>query len=95
LLTAEQVDHINGNGLDNRRENLRVANKMQNQYNSARQHNNRLGLKGVHKNGRRYRAQIRADGVKHNLGYFDTAEEAHAAYCEAAKRLHGEFARFE
>jgi hypothetical protein len=40
-------------------------------------------------------AQIKHQRKQHHLGYFDTAEEAHAAYAEAARRLHGTFARIE
>lgn len=42
----------------------------------------------------KYRAVIRRDGKRLNLGVYNTAAEAHAAYCDAAKKIYGEFARF-
>jgi len=92
LLTHERVDHKNRNGLDNTRSNLRVATPTQNQANRKVQKNNKLGLKGVHAERNKFRAAIRVNGIYHNLGAFDTPEEAHAAYCEAAREYHGEFA---
>lgn len=87
------VDHINGNGLDNRRSNLRVCTHMQNMQNRKMHSNNSSGLKGAYKEGRRWVSRISAFGKKHELGMFDTAAEAHSAYIEAAHRLHGEWAR--
>ncbi len=89
------VDHINGNGLDNRRCNLRLATRSQNLANAAIPRHNSSGYKGVSatRNGK-WLARIRKDRVQRNLGIFDTPEEAHAAYCEAAVSLYGEFANF-
>jgi hypothetical protein len=91
------VDHVNGNGLDNRKSNLRVVTVSQNQHNRGLQVNNKSGYKGVTWYGRtgKWMAQIQSLNTYKCLGYFDTAEDAHNAYCEAAKELHGEFARFE
>ncbi len=89
LSTAGEIDHINGNGLDCRRSNLRAASHSQNQYNRRKQANNASGFKGVSamKNGR-WRAQL--GGQK--LGCFATAESAAAAVALARTALHGEFA---
>ena len=89
-----QIDHINGNGLDNRRCNLRFATASENQRNRGPQQNNRSGYKGVspYPKGLGWRADIWLDGVSRYLGSFRTAAEANAAYCEAAKTLHGDFA---
>ena len=91
---AEQIDHINGNGLDNRIANLREATNAQNQQNKLRASNNRSGFKGVrfHTQTGKYRAQITRNGKTAHLGLFDCPKEAHKAYCEAADDLHGEFA---
>lgn len=87
------VDHRNMNGLDCRRENLRAATKSQNTRNSRLRRNNRSGFKGVTETSKGWRAQCRFDGRNHHLGYFDTPEEAHAAYFAAACEHAGEFAR--
>jgi hypothetical protein len=92
---ADQLDHINGDKSDNRIDNLRIATASQNKANSGPYRNNPTGLKGAYwyKPLQMWVSKIRKDGKLHHLGYFATAEEAHTAYCEAAKRLHGEFAR--
>jgi hypothetical protein len=92
------VDHINGSGLDNRRENLRRCTQAENTRNRRRHSSNRSGYKGVYLSPRNtgeacWRAQIRVDGKKISLGRHDTAEAAYAAYCAASKRFHGEFSR--
>ncbi len=90
-----EVDHRDGNPANNRWANLREADRAQNAQNCPTKRNNRLGFKGVvfHPQSGKYRASIQAGGVTHRLGLFDLPEDAHAAYREAAKRLHGEFAR--
>ena len=89
------IDHINCDGTDNRITNLRVATDAQNSCNRKRRSDNTSGFKGVSRNkrDRNWTAHITHDKITYNLGYFDTPEAAHAAYCEAARRLHGEFAR--
>lgn len=88
------VDHKNGDGLDNRKQNLRCATNAQNLCNRGKNSNNTTGYKGVsyYRRTGRYAANIGA-GHKRFLGYFDTAEEAHKAYSEAAYKLHGDFAK--
>ena len=99
LLSApsnKQVDHISGDGLDNRRSNLRLATNTENSRNQPVRKSNTSGFKGAdfHKAVGLWRARIRCDGNRRvHLGYFATPEEAHAAYCVAARKLHGEFAR--
>ena len=90
-----RVDHRNGNGLDNRRENLRWATGDQNAQNSHKAPNSKSGYRGVQQGTRskKWEANISAGGVRHRLGYFATAEEAARVYDDAAKRFHGEFAR--
>lgn len=88
----KQTDHRDGDGLNNRRLNLRVATVSQNQCNRGKQRNNTSGFKGVNANANRWRATIRHLGSQYHLGMFSTPEEAHAAYCKAAHKMHGEFA---
>lgn len=92
-----QIDHIDGDKLNNRIENLRLATHSQNQHNRGAYSSNTSGMKGVywHKSHEKWSSAIRIDGALKHLGLFDTKELAHIAYCEAAKRLHGEFARFK
>ena len=90
------VDHANCDmTLHNRRANLRYATKMQQAYNRGLRKDSTSGLKGARWNKvwKRWQSSIRADGKVHWLGWHATAESAHAAYCAAAKRLHGDFSR--
>lgn len=89
---GEIVDHIDRNGLDNRRSNLRRATPSQNQFNSKRRRDNTSGYKGVCTARKRWRAEIKANGKRIRLGTFGTPEEAARAYNAAALRLHGQFA---
>ena len=95
LLKGEEVDHIDGDRLNNRRNNLRLATHAQNMANRKLQKNNKSNFRGVsfHKGSQKWRAEIQKEGTKTNLGYFNTPEEAYAAYLEASNRLFGEFAR--
>lgn len=88
-----EVDHRNGNTLDNRRQNLRVATKSQNQANRGIPKNNTSGFKGVHFDGSKYRAKVVCNKQVHRLGHFDTAEQAAIAYDQKAIELFGEFAK--
>lgn len=92
------VDHINGDRLDNRIENLRIATYSQNGANAKRHSRNTSGLKGASKVLKkgvwtgRWQASITYRNRQINLGYFDTREEAHQAYLSAARKLQGQFA---
>lgn len=93
---SDDVDHANGDGLDNRRENLRRATSAQNARNAHKRAQCTSQYKGVNwdANGRlSWRARIRVDRKLIHIGRFATEEEAARAYDEAARRLHGEFAR--
>ena len=89
-----QIDHINGDRLNNTWQNLRLATSSQNCSNCKRNKVNTTGIKGVKspRNGK-FRAQIIKKGICYYLGTFDTAEKAGAAYAAAALKLHGKFAR--
>lgn len=92
---GQLVDHVNGNGLDNRRQNLRIATKGQNSMNSRRRKTNISGFIGVCwcRQTNRWRAEITRGGTTYWLGRFDTKEEAARKRDEAAKKHHGKFAR--
>lgn len=92
---SDQIDHINRVRGDNRISNLRVADNSKNQANASLQKNNNSGVRGVYWNNasNKWHAQIYADGKKRHLGFFDNLGDASAAYCEAARAYHGEFAR--
>lgn len=101
LMNAEkgvQVDHIDGDKLNNQKHNLRLTNnKLNNAYRPPSKVN-RLGLKGVTEiKGRpglkkKFRARIHANGKEQSLGVYVTAKEAALAYNEAALKEYGEFA---
>jgi hypothetical protein len=85
-----EIDHRDGDGLNNRWLNLRPATSLQNQQNRVLSTRGVSGLHGVtwHAAARKWRARITVNYHQHLIGYFDTPEEAHAAYLEAKARLH-------
>lgn len=89
------VDHINGDGLDNRRANLRIATRMENLCNKSIYCNNKSGFKGVYwdRHNKRWRSRIWLNRKQHSLGSHATAEAAHEAYVAGSARIHGEFGR--
>jgi len=91
---VEHIDHIDGDPANNRIENLREATRSENKCNSGAYKNNTSGYKGVSrdKDKKKWRAQIGKNGKLRHLGYFDCPQEAHAAYCAAAKEMHGKYA---
>lgn len=90
----DNVDHINGIPGDDRVENLRGSTVCQNQYNSKLRTDNKSGIKGVSwdKSRGKWRAQIRYEGKKINLGSFNNIEDAKQTVESARARLHKEFA---
>lgn len=89
------VDHRDGDGLNNRRKNLREATRAQNGMNRRVPCNNASGFKGVHwcNTREKWAAHIRFLGRSKHLGYFGSVEEAAAAYREGSIKYHGEFGR--
>jgi hypothetical protein len=89
------VDHIDGDGLNNTRQNLRVCTHAQNQRNRRVNSNSSLGLKGVYfdKRRKRFRAVIHLNGKRHHVGWYMTKAAAALAYDVAARKMHGDFAR--
>ena len=81
-----EIDHINRDRSDNRWSNLREATSFQNQHNTCKPVTNKSGFKGVHwyARKRKFQAQIRVNGRRLHLGYFDTPEKAAVAYRSAS-----------
>lgn len=92
-LPNHHLDHINMIKDDNRLSNLREATRSQNHMNRSVYSNNKLGVKGVHMVGKKYRALIKKDGKQICLGIFDSLSKARQTYKQASKKMHGEFAR--
>jgi hypothetical protein len=95
LLKSEKVDHVNGNGLDNTRNNLRAATHKQNIRNSAKAAGGTSRFKGVswHKKSNKWQALIGVNGKVIHLGHFDDEIEAAKKYDMAALLWFGRFAR--
>jgi hypothetical protein len=91
--SRQQIDHINHDGLDNRRANLRGCSPAENQRNMRIPAHNTSGFKGVcwSKKHGKWKAEIRWSGKRKHIGLFDCAEDAHEAYCVASEKYHGEF----
>lgn len=87
-----EIDHIDGDRLNDRIENLRVVDRAANSQNKggAQRNNRSCGLLGVtwNKQHKRWQAKITARKARHHIGYFNSPEKAHAAYMEAKARLH-------
>lgn len=87
-----EIDHIDGDRLNNRLQNLRVVDRSGNSQNrrGAQSNNHSCGLLGVswNKQHEKWQARLMANKVRHHVGYFSDPNEAHAAYMAAKSRLH-------
>lgn len=90
------VDHIDGNGLNNQRNNLRICTRNQNQQNRPKNKNNKSGYKGVYweKERNKWQAKIMVNKQNIYLGRFDDVELAAIAYKEACVKYHEQFANY-
>jgi hypothetical protein len=85
------VDHINGNGLDNRLENLRIATRQMNKANTTRGRSSKyIGVSFSPKRSKKFRVQVSNNGKKIHIGSFDTEIDAAKAYDNYAKNRYGE-----
>lgn len=89
------IDHKDGDGTNNRFDNLRLCTGSQNAFNSRRLPRNTSGVKGVSKHKRGWTARAMVNGHRYHLGYFETKEAAATAYAAALPRLQGDFAPSE
>lgn len=90
-----ELDHINGNRIDNRKHNLRICTRSQNAMNKYGSKNASSGYKGArwHKGAKKWIANIRVNKILIHLGYFINKEDAARAYNKAAIKYFGEFAK--
>jgi hypothetical protein len=90
-----EVDHVNGNKRDNKKSNLRLATKAENQRNKGKYKSNTTGFKGVSfdKSSGKFEARFKVNGRQYFAGRYATAEEASVAVSHAREIAHGDFAR--
>jgi hypothetical protein len=95
-LLGTEIDHINNNGIDCRKNNMRLCTHIENLHNQNIRSNNTSGCKGVmwHTQRKKWYARITVNYKCISLGLFSNIEEAAQAYREASMKYHGEFARF-
>lgn len=91
----EEVDHRDGDGLNNQRNNLRICTHAENLWNQKLSRSNKSGFKGVswNKEMHKWTVILRVNGKQVYLGLFEDVIEAALAYDEAAQKYYGEFAR--
>jgi hypothetical protein len=89
----EQVDHIDNNKINNKLYNLRWVTKQENSFNRPMNVNNNSGVKGVYwdKKIKKWHAEIRANGKRKHIGYYDDLKDAQDARQEEARKLFGRY----
>ena len=95
LTKGKEVDHVDGNSLNNNHLNLRESNRFQNAYNSKTSKRNTSGHKGVcwYKTDNKWMVRITKNGKNHSFGLFVNLDDAIKVAIEARKKLHGDFGR--
>lgn len=95
LESGEYPDHIDGNGLNNQRRNLRKASREENMQNSRKRKDNKSGVKGISwkERNQKWQARINVNGKQYYLGLFATLDAAKEAWEKAASEFHKEFKR--
>ena len=95
--TGKDVDHINGNGLDNQRKNLRVCNHKDNSRSCRIPKNNTSGYKGVHwhKKHKKWTVGITVNKKRVWIGQYSNIKDAIQSYIQASKKYFGEFSRIK
>ena len=88
-----QIDHKDGNPMNNKISNLRPASHAEQQWNRTNLRRNKSGFKGVHKHGKNWRVEIMAHGKRVRVSGFKTKEDAARKFNELALKVHGKFAR--
>ncbi len=94
---GKEIDHIDSDGLNNQRKNLRVCTHSENLKNRKKTKNNKSGFKGVSWYTRigKWAAFIGVNGKNIGLGYFSDKEDAYIAYCKACEKYHGKFSNLK
>lgn len=90
---GKDVDHINGDRLNNQKSNLRICNRSETCQNRGIRRDNKVGIKGVKKSGNKWEAYIKVNQKTKSLGVFIDKLDASKTYNEGAKKYFGEFAR--
>ena len=90
---GEFIDHVDTDRLNNRKNNLRFCSSSQNSMNRSKKSKSKFKGVSWHKRDKRWRAEIKVDGIRIHLGYYVNAIEAVSAYDQAAKKYFGEFAK--
>lgn len=90
---SKELDHINGDKLDNRISNLRMVTRAQNNWNVKKKKNNTSGYKGIflHKKSGKWYSTIRHSGKRYHLGYFSNIEDAIKERKNAEHKYHGQY----
>lgn len=94
---GKEIDHIDRNGLNNQRSNLRICTRAENERNKLERSDNKSGFKGVcwSKQYKKWRSRIQCNGKEFHLGYFKDKIKACETYIKYCKIYHGKFARFK